>query len=98
VGATHSHTPENIMANFPGMKCVCPSNAYDAKGLMKAAIRDNDPVMFMESTKLYGEEWDVPSNDELPDGELIIPSVSPTSNAKAPTSPSSPMVGQSSLV
>jgi pyruvate dehydrogenase E1 component beta subunit len=73
VGATHSHTPENIMANFPGMKCVCPSNAYDAKGLMKSAIRDNDPVMFMESTKLYGEEWDVPSNDELPDGELVIP-------------------------
>jgi len=36
VGATHSHTPENIMASFPGMKCVCPSNAYDAKGLMKA--------------------------------------------------------------
>jgi len=73
VGATHSHTPENILANFPGMKCVCPSNAYDAKGLMKAAIRDNDPVMFMESTKLYGDEWDVPSNDELPDGELFIP-------------------------
>jgi pyruvate dehydrogenase E1 component beta subunit len=73
VGATHSHTPENIMANFPGMKCVCPSNAYDAKGLMKAAIRDNDPVMFMESTKLYGEEWEVPANDELPDGELVIP-------------------------
>ena len=61
------------MASFPGMKCVCPSNASDAKGLMKAAIRDNDPVMFMESTKLYGEKWDVPSNDELPGGELFIP-------------------------
>jgi len=73
VGATHSHTPENIMASFPGMKCVVPSNAYDAKGLMKAAIRDNDPVMFMESTVLYGEEWDVPENSELPDGELFIP-------------------------
>jgi pyruvate dehydrogenase E1 component beta subunit len=73
VGATHSHTPENIMANFPGMKCVCPSNARDAKGLMKAAIRDNDPVMFMESTKLYGEEWEVPENGELPEGELVIP-------------------------
>jgi pyruvate dehydrogenase E1 component beta subunit len=73
VGATHSHTPENIMAQFPGMKCVCPSNAYDAKGLMKAAIRDNDPVMFMESTKLYGEEWEVPENSELPEGELFIP-------------------------
>ena len=73
VGATHSHTPENVMAQFPGMKCVVPSNAYDAKGLMKAAIRDNDPVMFMESTKLYGEEWEVPENSELPDGELFIP-------------------------
>jgi pyruvate dehydrogenase E1 component beta subunit len=73
VGATHSHTPENIMASFPGMKCVVPSNAYDAKGLLKAAIRDNDPVMFMESTILYGEKWEVPSNDELPEGELVIP-------------------------
>jgi pyruvate dehydrogenase E1 component beta subunit len=41
--------------------------------LLKAAIRDNDPVMFMESTKLYGEKWEVPSNDELPEGELVIP-------------------------
>ena len=73
VGATHSHTPENIMASFPGMKCVVPSTAYDAKGLLKAAIRDNDPVMFMESTKLYGEKWDVPANEDLPEGELVIP-------------------------
>ena len=73
VGATHSHTPENIMAQFPGMKCVVPCNAYDAKGLMKAAIRDNDPVMFMENTLLYGEEWEVPENSELPEGELFIP-------------------------
>ncbi len=73
VGATHSHTPENIMASFPGMKCVVPATAYDAKGLLKAAIRDNDPVMFMESTKLYGEEWDVPANDEIPGGDLVIP-------------------------
>ncbi len=73
VGATHSHTPENIMASFPGMKVVCPSNAADAKGLMKSAIRDNDPVMFMESTALYNVESDVPDNSELPDGELIVP-------------------------
>lgn len=73
VGATHSHTPENIMASFPGMKVVCPSNAADAKGLMKSAIRDNDPVMFMESTALYNVESDVPDNDELPEGELIVP-------------------------
>lgn len=73
VGATHSHNPENIMASFPGMKCVTPSNAYDAKGLLKTAIRDNDPVMFMESTVLYGESWEVPDNSELPGGELVIP-------------------------
>ena len=73
VGATHSHTPENIMASFPGMKCVCPATARDAKGLMKAAIRDNDPVMFMENTLLYGEEWEVEDNADLPDGELVIP-------------------------
>src|SRR6476620_7384724 len=73
VGATHSHTPENWFAAVPGLKVVCPATAYDAKGLMKAAIRDNDPVMFMENTLLYGEQWDVPENSELPDGELFIP-------------------------
>ena len=44
VGATHSHTPENILATNPGLKVVVPATAYDAKGLMKTAIRDNDPV------------------------------------------------------
>jgi pyruvate dehydrogenase E1 component beta subunit len=67
VGATHSHTPENFIANTPGMKVVCPATAYDAKGLMKAAIRDNDPVCFMENTILYNEKWDVP------DEEYIVP-------------------------
>lgn len=62
VGATHSHTPENLCANHPGIKVVCPSNAYDAKGLMKTAIRDNDPVFVMENTKLYGEKWEVPED------------------------------------
>lgn len=73
VGATHSHTPENIFANMPGLKVVCPSDGYDAKGLIKSAIRDNDPVYFMESTVLYGNKCEVPSNDELDDGELVIP-------------------------
>ncbi|MDF1849795.1 MAG: alpha-ketoacid dehydrogenase subunit beta [Verrucomicrobiales bacterium] len=73
VGATHSHTPENIFANMPGLKVVSPSDGYDAKGLIKSAIRDNDPVYFMESTVLYGEKCEVPSNDELEDGELVIP-------------------------
>ncbi len=67
VGATHSHTPENWLANVPGLKVVCPATAYDAKGLMKTAIRDNDPVMFMENTILYGEKW------EVPEGEYLIP-------------------------
>ena len=65
VGATHSHTPENFLANVPGLKVVCPATAYDAKGLMKSAIRDNDPVMFMENTLLYGEQWEVPEEDYL---------------------------------
>ncbi len=67
VGATHSHTPENILANNPGVKVVSPATAYDAKGLMKAAIRDNDPVFVMENTLLYGELW------EVPEEEYVIP-------------------------
>jgi len=65
VGATHSHTPENWLANVPGLKVCCPATAYDAKGLMKSAIRDNDPVMFMENTLLYGEQWEVPEEEYL---------------------------------
>ncbi len=67
VGATHSHTPENMLANMPGLKVVCPATAYDAKGLMKTAIRDNDTVCFMENTLLYGESW------EVPEAEYLIP-------------------------
>ena len=67
VGATHSHTPENFIANTPGLKVVCPATAYDAKGLLKAAIRDNDPVCFMENTILYNEKW------EVPDEEYVVP-------------------------
>jgi pyruvate dehydrogenase E1 component beta subunit len=65
VGATHSHTPENWLANIPGLKVVSAATAYDAKGLMKTAIRDNDPVMFMENTLLYGEKWEVPEEEYL---------------------------------
>ena len=60
VGATHSHTPENFIANTPGLKVVCPTTPYDAKGLLKAAIRDNDPVYVMESTILYNHVGEVP--------------------------------------
>ena len=67
VGATHSPTPENFFANTPGLKVVCPATAYDAKGLMKAAIRDNDPVFVMENTLLYGE------SGEVPEEEYVVP-------------------------
>lgn len=67
VGATHSHTFENMLAHIPGLKVVVPATPYDAKGLMKTAIRDNDPVMFLESTVLYG------TTGEVPDGEYLIP-------------------------
>ena len=67
VGATHSHTPENVLAAHPGVKVVVPSPAYDAKGLLKSAIRDNDPVFFLENTLLYGEKG------EVPDEEYLIP-------------------------
>ncbi|MFZ4683791.1 MAG: alpha-ketoacid dehydrogenase subunit beta, partial [Terrimicrobiaceae bacterium] len=65
VGATHSHTPENWLAAIPGLKVVSAATAYDAKGLMKTAIRDNDPVMFMENTLLYGEKCEVPEEEYL---------------------------------
>ena len=65
VGATHSHTPENVLANHPGIKVVVPATPYDAKGLLKSAIRDNDPVMFLENTMLYGDKGEVPEDDYL---------------------------------
>lgn len=65
VGATHSHTPENLIANFPGLKVVVPATPADAKGLLKSSIRDNDPVFFMESTLLYGNEGEVPEEDDF---------------------------------
>ena len=65
VGATHSHTPENVLANHPGIKVVVPATPYDAKGLLKSAIRDNDPVMYLENTMLYGDKGEVPDDDYL---------------------------------
>src|ERR1700742_5319448 len=65
VGATHSHTPENWFAAIPGLKVVNACTPYDAKGLMKTAIRDNDPVLFMENTLLYGEKGEVPEEEYL---------------------------------
>ena len=67
LGATHSQNFEAWYANCPGLKVVIPSNPYDAKGLLKAAIRDNDPVIFMESEQMYGDKG------EVPEEEYIIP-------------------------
>jgi len=70
VGSTHSHTPEFAIANQPGLKVCCPATAADAKGLMKTAIRDNDPVYVMENTLLYGVEGEVP---DVADGDHLVP-------------------------
>lgn len=67
LAATHSQAFENWYANTPGLKVVVPSNPYDAKGLLKSAIRDNDPVIFMESEQMYGDKG------EVPEGEYTIP-------------------------
>jgi pyruvate dehydrogenase E1 component beta subunit len=67
LGATHSQSFEAFYAHVPGLKVITPSNPYDAKGLLKAAIRDNDPVVFLESEKMYGDKG------EIPEGEYIIP-------------------------
>jgi pyruvate dehydrogenase E1 component beta subunit len=67
LAATHSQAFENWFANTPGLKVIVPSNPYDAKGLLKSAIRDDDPVIFMESEQMYGDKG------EVPDGEYTIP-------------------------
>tara|TARA_R100001369_G_scaffold59207_1_gene86040 strand:+ start:610 stop:1590 length:981 start_codon:yes stop_codon:yes gene_type:complete len=63
LGATHSQAFESWFANCPGLKVIVPSNPYDAKGLLKAAIRDDDPVIFMESEQMYGDKGEVPEEE-----------------------------------
>jgi pyruvate dehydrogenase E1 component beta subunit len=65
VGATHSHTPENVLANHPGVKVVVPATPADAKGLLKSSIRDNDPVFYLENTMLYGLKGEVPDDEDF---------------------------------
>lgn len=65
LGAQHSQNFENWYANTPGLKVVVPSNPYDAKGLLKTSIRDNDPVIFMESELMYGDKGVVPTEEYL---------------------------------
>jgi len=67
LGATHSQTPDAIFAHFPGLKVVAPGTPADAKGLLKAAIRSNDPIMFIEHATLYQVRG------EVPDGDYIVP-------------------------
>src|SRR5687767_13809461 len=67
LGAQHSTAFESYYANIPGLKVISVSNPYDGKGLLKAAIRDDDPVIFMEAEVMYGEKG------EVPEGDYIIP-------------------------
>lgn len=67
LGATHSQTPDAIFAHFPGLKVVAPGTPADAKGLMKAAIRSDDPILFIEHATLYQ------TRGEVPDGDFIVP-------------------------
>lgn len=67
LGATHSQTPDAIFAHFPGLKVVAPGTPADAKGLLKAAIRSDDPVMFIEHATLYQVKG------EVPEGDYVVP-------------------------
>ena len=63
VGSQHSQALESFYAHVPGLKVVIPSTAYDAKGLLKTSIRDDNPVVFMEGETLYGMTWEVPQEE-----------------------------------
>jgi len=67
LAATHSQSFEAFYAHVPGLKVITPSNPYDAKGLLKSAIRDNDPAVFLESEKMFDDKG------EVPEGEYLIP-------------------------
>jgi pyruvate dehydrogenase E1 component beta subunit len=67
LSAQHTHSLEGFYGQFPGLKVVAPATPYDAKGMMLTAIRDNNPVVFMEAGALYGTKGDVP------DGEYTVP-------------------------
>ena len=73
LGAQHSQNFENWYANCPGLKVVVPSNPADAKGLLKSSIRDNDPVIFMESEQMYGLKGEIPVEEyTIPIGKASV--------------------------
>jgi pyruvate dehydrogenase E1 component beta subunit len=73
LGSTHSWCVEGLYSNVPGVKIAIPSNPYDGKGLLKTAIRDDDPVFFLESERMLGDKGDVPEEEYLiPFGEARI--------------------------
>ena len=67
LGAQHSQALQSLYAHFPGLKVVAPSTPADGKGLLKASIRDDNPVLFLESEMMYGQKG------EVPEGEHIVP-------------------------
>lgn len=67
LAATHSQSFDVMYGHIPGLKVINPANPYDAKGLLKAAIRDNNPVVFLESEQMYGDKG------EIPEGEYLLP-------------------------
>jgi 2-oxoisovalerate dehydrogenase E1 component beta subunit len=67
-GLYHSQSPESLFIHVPGLKVVCPSNPYDAKGLLLASIRDADPVIFFEPKRIYRA-----AKGEVPEGDYIVP-------------------------
>jgi len=71
VGSQHSQSLESYYAHVPGLKVVMPSTAYDAKGLLKTSIRDDNPVVFIEGETLYNTTWEVPDPND--NGEHLIP-------------------------
>jgi pyruvate dehydrogenase E1 component beta subunit len=78
-GAQHGQNPESIFFSVPGIKIACPATAYDAKGILKAAIRDGNPVLIFEHKLLYGskgaraESGAVDASSEIPDGDYVVP-------------------------
>jgi pyruvate/2-oxoglutarate/acetoin dehydrogenase E1 component len=71
--AHHSDRNYNIFMSTPGLKVICPTNPYDAKGLMKTAVRDNNPCLIFEDGIAISSRGEVPANEDLPGGELLVP-------------------------